>query len=103
VRELLKHPVLVNSWYRSPQVNWNVGGSKTSQHVKGEAVDFRCPGFGTPLEVCRFLSEHLAELGIDQLIYEVTWVHVSFSARPRHQALTYCRGKYLKGITECGK
>lgn len=103
VRRALKNPVLVSSWYRSPKVNWNVGGSKTSQHLQGLAVDFTCPAFGTPYEVCQFLAAHMEEFGIDQLIYEVTWVHVSFSPTPRHQALTWCNGSYLKGIQQCGK
>lgn len=103
VRLLLGHPVLVNSWYRGPAVNWNVGGSTKSQHMRGEAVDFRCPGFGTPLDVCKFLQAHMKDLEIDQLIYEISWVHISFSARPRNQALTYCKGRYLKGFQACGK
>jgi len=39
VRELHGKPITVNSGYRSPLVNKKVGGSSTSQHVKGEAAD----------------------------------------------------------------
>ena len=41
VRELLGCPVIVNSGYRSLAVNRAIGSSDNSQHVKGEAVDFR--------------------------------------------------------------
>lgn len=100
VREVLGNPVLVSSWYRCPAVNRNVGGSKFSQHLKGQAVDFTCPSFGTPYEVCLELEKFKEELGIDQLIYEISWVHISFSDRPRGEVLTYRKGNYMKGIVQ---
>jgi zinc D-Ala-D-Ala carboxypeptidase len=83
-------PVLISSGYLSPQVNAAVGGSKSSAHMSGLAVDFSCPGFGTPLQICRKLEPHMKELGIDQLIHEFdTWVHLGLSASaPRHMAMT---------------
>jgi hypothetical protein len=83
-------PILISSGYRSPQVNAAVGGSVNSQHMSGMAVDFSCPGFGTPLAICKELEPHMKELGIDQLIHEYdTWVHLGLSlAPPRHMALT---------------
>jgi uncharacterized protein YcbK (DUF882 family) len=91
VRTLLgDKPILVSSGYRSPQVNAAVGGSKSSAHMSALAVDFSCPGFGTPLKICKHLHSHMKELGIDQLIHEYdTWVHLGLTAgEPRHQALT---------------
>jgi zinc D-Ala-D-Ala carboxypeptidase len=83
-------PILISSGYRSPQVNTAVGGSKNSAHVYGLAVDFSCPGFGTPKAICHKLHPHMKELGIDQLIHEYdTWVHLGLTqADPRHMALT---------------
>jgi zinc D-Ala-D-Ala carboxypeptidase len=83
-------PILISSGYRSPQVNAAVGGSKSSAHMSGLAVDFSCPGFGTPKAICHKLHPHMKELGIDQLIHEYdTWVHLGLSASaPRHMALT---------------
>jgi hypothetical protein len=84
VRALLGNlPIKINSWYRSEEVNKAVGGSKKSQHIHGEAVDFTCEAYGTPYQVCQKLSQHKQTLGIDQLIYEGTWVHVSFVIPPR--------------------
>lgn len=102
VRTLLgDSPIRVNSWFRSPEVNKVVGGVSTSQHAKGEAVDFTCAVFGSPLEIALKLRDHWNVIKYDQLIYEQTWVHISFvSGRlPRGQELTYQgAGKYVKGI-----
>ncbi len=91
VRTLLgDKPILISSGYRSPQVNAAVGGSKSSAHMSGLAVDFSCPGFGTPKHICKHLHAHMKALGIDQLIHEYdTWVHLGLSAgEPRCMALT---------------
>jgi zinc D-Ala-D-Ala carboxypeptidase len=91
VRDILgKKPVLISSGYRSPQVNAAVGGSKSSAHMSGLAADFSCPGFGTPLQICKKLEPYMRELGIDQLIHEYdTWVHLGLNTgTPRHMAMT---------------
>jgi hypothetical protein len=98
IRALLGVPIKVNSGYRSEELNRAVKGSKNSQHMKGEACDFVCPAFGTPLEVCVHLWPNIKILGIDQLIYENTWIHVSFTLNPRHEVYTLKQGKYLLGI-----
>lgn len=105
VRALLDNRgIHVNSWYRSPALNIAVGGSQTSQHSKGQAVDFICPSFGTPLDVCKRLVEFRELVKFDQLIYEHTWVHVSFQSdpnvKPRDQVLTLLNNKkYATGLT----
>ena len=102
VRELLANkPIYVNSWYRSPKLNSAVGGSKKSAHMDGRAVDFICPHFGTPYDICKWLESKRDLLAYDQLIYEGTWVHISFvipPAVPRLESLTYESGKYVTGI-----
>ena len=84
-------PILISSGYRSQWLNSAVGGSKNSAHTHGLAVDFSCPGFGAPLQICEALDPHMRELGIDQLIHEYkAWVHLglSDSDEPRHMAMT---------------
>ena len=75
---------VINSGYRGPALNEAVGGSATSQHCKGEAVDIECPG--TPnYDVAKWIEENLE---FDQLILEFYtpgipdsgWVHVSYNA-----------------------
>jgi hypothetical protein len=43
LRDFIGKPIKVTSWYRQPHLNSKVGGSKTSQHLVGEAVDFVVP------------------------------------------------------------
>ncbi|WP_303713588.1 D-Ala-D-Ala carboxypeptidase family metallohydrolase [Brevundimonas naejangsanensis] len=88
VRALLgDKPIIVLSGYRSPAVNAAVGGSKSSAHMTGHAVDFICPRFGTPAQVAAHLAKHLT--GFDQLIEEFgDWVHVGFGPGKRGQKLT---------------
>ena len=91
VRTILGHkPILVSSGYRSPAVNAAVGGSKSSAHMSALAVDFSCPGFGTPRQICKKLEPYMKTLGIDQLIHEFdSWVHLGLTGgAPRHMALT---------------
>lgn len=89
VRHLLDNkPIIVTSGYRSPAVNQVVGGAAQSAHLSGAAVDFICPAFGTPLEVCHWIEPHLAKFAIDQLIHEFgAWVHLGLAV-PRAQTLT---------------
>lgn len=98
VRALLKHPIKILSGYRSKELNYAVNGSVLSQHMRGEACDFTCPAFGTPYEVALVLNEYVEILGIDQLILERTWVHISFTYNPRYEVLTFKEGKYSRGI-----
>jgi len=86
VRILLGKPIRVNSGYRSPALNAAVGGSPTSAHMSGYAVDFVCPGSGTPLQICQKIIA--SDIRFDQLIQEGTWVHISFDPRLRMQQMT---------------
>lgn len=75
VRALLGKPVLVNSAYRSKQVNDAVGSKDTSQHRIGCAADIRVPGM-TPKQV---VSKIVASgIPFDQIIEEFSaWTHIS--------------------------
>ena len=85
VRMLLGAPVLVSSGYRSPALNKAIGGAKNSQHMTGQAVDFICPGFGSPRQIVKTLDN--SGMQFDQCILEFDrWVHLSFSDKPRRQA-----------------
>lgn len=79
-------PIIVTSGYRSPLVNRTVGGSPTSAHMSGRAVDFIAPGFGLPLVICRAILA--AKIKFDQMIEEGTWVHISFDERMRGLVLS---------------
>ena len=90
VKEVLGgKPIMVNSAFRSKQVNDAVGSKDTSQHRIGCAVDIRVPGL-TPDEVVKTIIA--SGLPYDQIIREFDrWTHVSIpntpEAKPRKQAL----------------
>ena len=77
--------VHISSGYRGPALNARIGGSRRSQHVRGEAADIVIAGV-TPIEVCRWIEG--AAIDFDQLIYEGAWTHVSYSPQHRRQVLT---------------
>ena len=93
VREFLGHPILVSSGYRSPKLNAAIGGSKTSSHMQGFAMDTKCPAFGTPRQVFEALKT--SGLFFDQLILEFPdspsggWVHIGFAPEMRNEKLVY--------------
>lgn len=75
-------PIYISSFYRSEKLNKAVNGSKTSQHVKGEAMDLDADVFGgiTNKQIFDYIKNNLE---YDQLIWEYgnatnpSWVHVS--------------------------
>jgi hypothetical protein len=82
-------PIMVNSAFRSKQVNDSVGSSDRSQHRLGCAVDVRVPQL-TPDEVVKAIIA--SNLPYDQVIREFDrWTHISIpntsDAKPRKQAL----------------
>lgn len=86
-RAVLGCPMIVTSGYRNDELNKAVGGAENSQHMEGEAADFIAPRFGDPEAVVGALAPMVQILGIDQLILEGSWVHVTFTDNPRYQVL----------------
>ena len=95
IREHFGKPIWLSSGYRSEALNKAIGGSKTSQHCKGEAMDIDMDGKGGPTnaEIFYYIKDNLP---FDQLIWEFgssnapDWVHVSYSASGKQ------RGQILK-------
>lgn len=78
------HPLSIHSGYRYPVLNSLVGGSPTSQHMKGEAADFHVVGLS--LRVAFDLLRKDPSLRFGQLLLEghngvdYTWIHLSVGA-----------------------
>lgn len=76
-------PIRVNSFFRSAALNKAIGGSGTSQHCKGEAIDLDATTGFTNKEIYNYIKDNLE---YDQLIWEFgtdkepDWVHVSYRA-----------------------
>lgn len=82
VREHFGIPFSPSSWYRCPELNDLVNGSKRSQHMTGEAADIEIPGISN-YELAKYI---IATCEFDQLIWEYPkagdphsgWIHVSY-------------------------
>jgi len=82
-------PIMINSGFRSKQVNDSVGSKDTSQHRIGCAADLRVPGMAPDAVVKAVVA---AGLPFDQIIREFdSWTHISVTntpdGTPRRQAL----------------
>lgn len=90
VRVLLgSRPITISSGYRSPDLNRVVKGARASAHLFGLAADFICPGYGTPLQICKAIAA--SNIDFDQIIQEGTWVHLGLAKageKSRRQVLT---------------
>jgi hypothetical protein len=86
LRTWYNKPIKVNSFFRCESLNAKVGGSKTSQHVKGEAIDL---SGGNKEENKKLFDWCKENLEFDQLIneYDFTWVHISYTIKNRKQIL----------------
>ena len=93
IRDLLKFPIIINSSYRCLDLNKSVGSKNTSQHLKGQAIDFICPKFGTPKEI--FLALKTNNIVVDQCLLENTWIHLSIKESDnRNQFAKLINGKF---------
>ena len=89
LRERAGTPIVINSGYRSPQLNKKIGGVPTSNHLTGCAVDIRTSGMEQAICYAAILinyakeSQHdFDELLIEKNRYGAVWVH--FAVRPRN-------------------
>lgn len=100
-------PVSIHSGYRSKAVNEAIGGSKSSQHMKGEAADFHCPAAKLEAVMKWIVTESGLKYG--QVILEghtagePTWIHLSLGAPWRlgsqcQQALTFNGKSYHQWV-----
>ena len=88
IRDKWHEPIIINSGYRCERLNDIVGGSKTSQHLKGEAADIRCIDIHKNKKLFNMIQRMIQsnEIVVGQLIDEkgMKWLHISL---PRTNAL----------------
>ena len=93
LRKWVGGPIKINSFFRGKPVNTAIGGSKSSQHMKGQAMDIDDTfKHKTNAEMYYYVKENL---DFDQMIWEFgddenpNWVHISYvSHRPNRKRLT---------------
>lgn len=90
LREAWGKPITVTSGYRCPELNRAVGGSMTSDHLKGRAADITAGSRAQNKEL--FMLVQKLGLSFDQLIHEKgsvkegpDWVHVSYRAEKQNR------------------
>ena len=105
VRAKFDKPIIITSGYRSPELCEAIGSKATSQHAKGQAVDFEIAGVSN-LEVALWLTNNV---NFDQCILEFWkdgepnsgWVHCSYKeGSNRKQVLTYTGKEYKNGLPD---
>ena len=89
LREWVSGPIKINSFYRCPELNKAIGGSATSQHCKGQAMDIDDTfGKATNAEMFNWIKENL---DFDQMIWEFgdddnpNWVHISYVSEEKNR------------------
>ena len=96
LREWVGGPIKVNSFFRGEPVNTAIGGSRKSQHMKGQGIDIDDTfGHKTNAEMYHYIKDNL---DFDQLIWEFgtdknpNWLHISWvSHRPNRKKLTVAK------------
>ena len=88
VAEPVEAPIIINSGYRSPELNKKVGGAPTSNHLTGCAVDIHVAGIEQAMRYAVILMDYADETkqDYDELLIERSphgnyWVH--FAVRPK--------------------
>ena len=83
-----EEPIVINSGYRSPELNKKVGGSPTSNHLTGCAVDIRVAGIEQAMRYAVILMDYADETkqDYDEILIERNrngnyWLH--FAVRPK--------------------
>ena len=101
LRKWVGGPIRINSFYRSKALNKAIGGSTTSQHCKGQAMDIDdVYGHKTNAEMYEWIKENL---NFDQMIWEFgddknpNWIHISYVNEIDN------RNRRLKAYKENGK
>jgi zinc D-Ala-D-Ala carboxypeptidase len=102
IREHFGKPIIISSGYRSAELNKAIGGSLSSQHCSGEAIDIDMDGTDiTNKQIFDYIKDNLT---FDQMIAEFPkqgnpdWVHVSFAAN-RSQRKQILVAKKVNGKT----
>jgi zinc D-Ala-D-Ala carboxypeptidase len=101
IREHFGVPIIISSGYRSKELNSAIGGSLTSQHCQGEAIDIDMDGTSiTNAQIFNYIKDNL---NFDQMIWEFgtdknpDWVHVSYESSGKQ------RKQILKAVKSGGK
>ncbi len=96
LREKSSQPIIINSGYRSPQLNRKVGGAPTSNHLTGCAVDIRTNGMEQAIEYAAILiayakesAQDYDELLIEKNRYGAVWLHFAVRLKDNRRKVAF--------------
>jgi len=93
-----EEPVVINSGYRSPEVNRLAGGATNSNHLTGCAVDIRCAGKEQMIRYASILLDIAdgTKQEFDELLLEqhgsVCWLHFAVRPKENRRIIRFLRG-----------
>lgn len=94
LREWYGKPIRINSFFRNKELNAKVGGSPSSEHCVGSAIDMDA---GSREENKKLFDWCKANLKFNQLLYEYgneigpDWVHISYNANKNKNQILYIK------------
>lgn len=102
IRNHFKVPIRISSGYRSKELNKRIGGSQTSHHSKGQAIDIDMDGTSiTNKQVFDFIKDNLK---FTQLIAEfpvngdLSWVHIGYDKNNLKKEILVAKKLYGKTV-----
>lgn len=109
IRNHFNVPIFISSGYRSKKLNSIIGGSKSSQHCKGQALDLDQDHRNSKIQnkdIFYFVKDNLE---FDQMIWEFGdrnnpgWVHISFNPDKKYQRMQILVAQKINGKTKYTK
>jgi hypothetical protein len=87
IREHFGVPIHISSGYRSKELNKAIGGSSSSQHLLGQAIDIDMDGSSSGVTNKQVFDFIIKNLDFDQAINEFnySWVHVSYNSKGKQR------------------
>jgi hypothetical protein len=96
LRERAGTPIIINSGYRSPQLNRKIGGAPNSNHLTGCAVDIRTSGMEQAICYAAILldyadktNQEFDELLIERNRYGAIWLHFAVRAKDNRRKVMF--------------
>lgn len=96
LRDRVGGPIVINSGYRSPQLNKKVGGAPTSNHLTGCAADIRTSGYEQAIVYAAILinyakesQQEFDELLIEKNRYGAVWLHFAVRFKDNRRKVSF--------------
>jgi zinc D-Ala-D-Ala carboxypeptidase len=94
IRDKINAPITINSAYRCPEVNKTVGGSPSSWHQQGLAVDINAKGY-TQDQLVKWIRD--SKISVDKCFVERGCVHIQFNLNDEKNRNFFGTAELVKG------